>query len=146
MEISKQGIDLIKKYEGFKPYAYLCPANILTIGYGHTRGVRLGQTCTEAEAEQFLKEDLELAEAEVNKVVDKVDLTQGQYDSLVSFTFNLGAGNFKTSTLRKKVLNNPADPTIMGEFGKWVYVRGKVSLGLQKRRLEESKLYFSNNN
>lgn len=145
MKISKQGIDLIKKYEGFKPYAYLCPANILTIGYGHTRGVRLGQTCTETEAEQFLMEDLELAEAEVNKVANEVDLTQGQFDSLVSFTFNLGAGNFKTSTLRKKVLNNPADPTIMGEFGKWVYVRGKVSQGLQKRRLEESKLYFSNN-
>jgi lysozyme len=143
MKTSKQGIDLIKKFEGFKPYAYLCPANILTIGYGHTRGVRLGQTCTEAEAEQFLIEDLELAEAEVNKVVDKVDLTQGQFDSLVSFTFNLGAGNFQTSTLRRKVLNNPADPTIMGEFGKWVYVRGKVSQGLQKRRLEESKLYFS---
>jgi lysozyme len=142
MKISKQGIDLIKKYEGFKPYAYLCPANILTIGYGHTRGVRLGQTCTEEEAEQFLIEDLELAEAEVNKVVDKVELTQGQFDSLVSFTFNLGAGNFKTSTLRQKILNNPADPTIMDEFGKWVYVRGKVILGLQRRRLEESKLYF----
>lgn len=146
MKISKQGIDLIKKFEGFKPYAYLCPANILTIGYGHTRGVRLGQICTEAEAEQFLIEDLELAEAEVNKVVDKVELTQGQFDSLVSFIFNLGAGNFQNSTLRRKVLNNPADPTIMGEFGKWVYVRGKVSLGLQKRRLEESKLYFSNKN
>lgn len=143
MKISKQGIDLIKKFEGFKPYAYLCPANILTIGHGHTRGVRLGQTCTEAEAEQFLIEDLELAEAEVNKVAEKVDLTQGQFDSLVSFTFNLGAGNFKNSTLRRKVLNNPADPTIMGEFGKWVYVRGKVSPGLQRRRLEESKLYFS---
>jgi lysozyme len=59
MKTSKQGIDLIKKFEGFKPYAYLCPANILTIGYGHTRGVRLGQTCTEEEAEQFLIEDLE---------------------------------------------------------------------------------------
>lgn len=143
MKISKQGIDLIKKYEGFKPYAYLCPAGIVTIGYGHTKGVRLGQTCTEAEAEQFLKEDLEIAEAEVNKVVNEVELTQGQYDSLVSFTFNLGAGNFQTSTLRKKVLNNPADTTIMGEFGKWVYVKGKVSPGLQRRRLEESKLYFS---
>lgn len=143
MKISKQGIDLIKKYEGFKPYAYLCPANVLTIGYGHTRGVRLGQTCTEAEAEQFLKEDLEMAEAEVNKIANEVELTQGQYDSLVSFTFNLGAKNFQTSTLRKKVLNNPADPTIKAEFGKWVYVRGKVSPGLQKRRLEESKLYFS---
>ena len=143
MKISKQGIDLIKKFEGFKPYAYLCPANILTIGHGHTRGVRLGQTCTEEEAEQFLIEDLELAEAEVNKVANEVALTQGQFDSLVSFTFNLGAGNFKTSTLRKKVLNNPADPTIMGEFGKWVYVNGKVSQGLQRRRLEESKLYFS---
>lgn len=143
MEISKQGIDFIKKYEGFKPYAYLCPAKILTIGYGHTRGVRLGQTCTEAEAEQFLKEDLEIAEAEVNKVANEVKLTQGQYDSLVSFTFNLGAKNFQTSTLREKVLNNPADPTIKVEFGKWVYVKGKVSPGLQRRRLEENKLYFS---
>lgn len=143
MEISKKGIDLIKNFEGFKPYAYLCPANILTIGYGHTRGVRLGQTCTEAEAEQFLKEDLEIAEAEVNKVANEVKLTQGQYDSLVSFVFNLGANNFKTSTLRKKILNNPADPTIKAEFGKWVYANGKVSPGLQRRRLEESKLYFS---
>lgn len=143
MKISKQGIELIKKYEGFKPYAYLCPANILTIGYGHTRGVRLGQTCTEAEAEQFLKEDLEIAEAEVNQVANEVELTQGQYDSLVSFTFNLGAKNFQTSTLRRKVLNNPADPTIKAEFGKWVYVKGKVSSGLQRRRLEENKLYFS---
>lgn len=143
MEISKQGIDFIKKYEGFKPYAYLCPANILTIGYGHTKGVRLGQTCTEAEAEQFLKEDLEIAENEVNKIANEVELTQGQYDSLVSFIFNLGAGNFRTSTLRQKVLNNPADSTIRYEFGKWVYVRGKVSSGLQRRRLEESKLYFS---
>lgn len=143
MKISKQGIELIKKYEGFKPYAYLCPAGVVTIGYGHTKGVRLGQTCTEAEAEQFLREDLEIAEAEVNKVVDQVKLTQGQFDSLVSFTFNLGARNFNTSTLRKKVLNNPADTTIMGEFGKWVYVKGKISPGLQRRRLEESKLYFS---
>lgn len=143
MKISKQGIKLIKKFEGFKPYTYLCPANILTIGYGHTRGVRLGQTCTEEEAEQFLKEDLELAEAEVNKVAEKVDLTQGQFDSLVSFTFNIGAGNFQTSTLRRKVLNNPADPSIKAEFGKWVYVRGKVNQGLQRRRLEEIRLYFS---
>lgn len=143
MKISKQGIELIKKYEGFKPYAYLCPAGVVTIGYGHTRGVRLGQTCTEAEAEQFLREDLEIAEAEVNKVVDQVKLTQGNFDSLVSFTFNLGARNFNTSTLRKKVLNDPADTTIMGEFGKWVYVKGKISPGLQRRRLEESKLYFS---
>lgn len=143
MKISKQGIKLIKKFEGFKPYTYLCPANILTIGYGHTRGVRLGQTCTEEEAEQFLKEDLELAEAEVNKVAEKVDLTQGQFDSLVSFTFNIGAGNFQTSTLRRKVLNNPADPSIKAEFGKWVYVRGKVNQGLQRRRLEESRLYLS---
>lgn len=143
MKISKQGIKLIKKFEGFKPYTYLCPANILTIGYGHTRGVRLGQTCTEEEADQFLKEDLELAEAEVNKVAEKVDLTQGQFDSLVSFTFNLGARNFQTSTLRRKVLNNPADPSIKAEFGKWVYVRGKVNQGLQRRRLEESRLYLS---
>lgn len=143
MKISKQGIELIKKYEGFKPYAYLCPAGVVTIGYGHTRGVRLGQTCTEAEAEQFLREDLEIAEAEVNKVANEVKLTQGNFDSLVSFTFNLGARNFNTSTLRKKVLNNPADTTIMGEFGKWVYVKGKISPGLQRRRLEESKLYFS---
>lgn len=143
MKISKRGIELIKKYEGFKPYAYLCPAGVVTIGYGHTKGVRLGQTCTEAEAEQFLREDLEIAEAEVNKVADEVRLSQGNFDSLVSFTFNLGARNFQTSTLRKKVLNDPTDTTIMGEFGKWVYVKGKVSPGLQRRRLEESKLYFS---
>lgn len=144
MEISKQGIDLIKKFEGFKPYAYLCPAKILTIGYGHTRGVRLGQTCTEAEAEQFLKEDLEIAENEVNKIANEVELTQGQYDSLVSLCFNIGNENFKTSTLYRKVNADPNDPTIKGEFVKWIYCKKKKSKGLTRRRIEEAKIYFNN--
>ena len=144
MKTSKQGIDFIKSFEKLRLQAYLCEANKLTIGYGHTRGVRLGQTCTEAEAEQFLKEDLEIAEAEVNKVANEVQLTQNQYDSLVSLCFNIGNENFKTSTLYRKVNADPNDPTIKGEFVRWIYCKKKKSKGLTRRRIEEAKIYFNN--
>lgn len=140
MKISKQGIDLIKKYEGFKPYAYLCPAKILTIGYGHTRGVRLGQTCTEAEAEQFLKEDLEIAEIELNKMQG---LSQNQFDALASFIFNLGVRNFQKSTLRTEILRGSNEAEIRSEFGRWIYAGGKISKGLQARRKAEADLFFT---
>ena len=142
MKTSKEGIDFIKSFEELRLQAYLCEANKLTIGYGHTRNVRLGQTCTVAEAEQMLAEDIAIAEKAVNTI--KQELTQNQYDSLVSLCFNIGNENFKTSTLYRKVNADPNDPTIKGEFVKWVWCKKKKSKGLTRRRIEEAKIYFNN--
>lgn len=142
MKTSKEGVDFIKSFEKLRLQAYLCEANKLTIGYGHTRGVRLGQTCTVAEAEQMLAEDIAIAEKAVNTI--KQELTQNQYDSLVSLCFNIGNENFKTSTLYRKVNADPNDPTIKGEFVRWIYCKKKKSKGLTRRRIEEAKIYFNN--
>ena len=142
MKTSKEGIDFIKSFEKLRLQAYLCEANKLTIGYGHTRNVKIGQTCTVAEAEQMLAEDIAIAEKAVNTI--KQELTQNQYDSLVSLCFNIGNENFKTSTLYRKVNADPNDLTIKGEFTKWVWCKKKKSKGLTRRRIEEAKIYFNN--
>lgn len=142
MKTSKEGIDFIKSFEKLRLQAYLCEANKLTIGYGHTRNVKIGQTCTVAEAEQMLAEDIAVAEKAVNTI--KQELTQNQYDSLVSLCFNIGNENFKTSTLYRKVNADPNDPTIKGEFVRWIYCKKKKSKGLTRRRIEEAKIYFNN--
>ena len=141
MKTSQKGIDLIKRFEGFSPTAYLCPAGVWTIGYGHTAGVREGDSVDEDTAEDFLREDLADAEGAVEKYV-KVPLKQWQFDALVSFTFNLGAGNLYSSTLLKKVNRNPDDPSIRQEFEKWVYADGRVLQGLVDRRKAEADMYF----
>ena len=141
MKISQNGIDLIKRFEGFSPTAYLCPAGVWTIGYGHTAGVSEGDSIDGDTAEDFLREDLADAEGAVGKYV-KVPLKQWQFDALVSFTFNLGAGNLYNSTLLKKVNRNPDDPAIRQEFGKWVHAGGRVLPGLVERRKAEADMYF----
>ena len=141
MKISQQGIDLVKRFEGFSPVAYLCPAGVWTIGYGHTAGVHEGDSIDGDTAEDFLREDLTSAEGAVEKYV-KVPLKQWQFDALVSFTFNLGAGNLYSSTLLKKVNRNPDDPSIRDEFKKWVYAGGRVLQGLVDRRKAEADMYF----
>lgn len=141
MKISQQGIDLIKRFEGFSPVAYLCPAGVWTIGHGHTADVHEGDSIDRDTAEDYLREDLESAEGAVGKYV-RVPLKQWQFDALVSFTFNLGAGNLYNSTLLKKVNRNPDDPTIRREFEKWVYAGGRVLPGLVERRKAEADLYF----
>ena len=85
--------------------------------------------------------DLIVAETEVNRY--GFDLTQNQFDALVSFVFNVGAGNFRSSTLLKRLKSNPNDPDIENQFKKWVYDNGKVLPGLVRRRDEEAKLYFN---
>lgn len=141
MKTSQKGIDLIKRFEGFSPTAYLCPAGVWTIGYGHTAGVSEGDSVDEDTAEDFLREDLADAEGAVGKYV-KVPLKQWQFDALVSFAFNLGAGNLYSSTLLKKVNRNPDDPAIRQEFGKWVHAGGRVLPGLVERRKAEADMYF----
>lgn len=141
MRTSQNGIDLVKRFEGFSPVAYLCPAGVWTIGYGHTAGVHEGDSIDGDTAEDFLREDLTSAEGAVEKYV-KVPLKQWQFDALVSFTFNLGAGNLYSSTLLKKVNRNPDDPSIRDEFEKWVYAGGRVLQGLVDRRKAEADMYF----
>ena len=140
MKTSNKGIELIKRHEGFRNKAYKCPADVWTIGYGHTRGVNNGDGITEMEGERFLRQDLAHAEAVVNS--QRGDLTQNQFDALVSLVFNIGSGNFTRSTLLRKLKVNANDPTIAYEFSRWKYGGGKVLPGLVKRRKDENDLYF----
>ena len=142
MKITNEGINLIKKFEGLRLEAYLCPAGVWTIGYGHTKGVKKGQVITQLEADNLLKEDLSSFEKGVTSLI-KSNINQNQFDSLVSFAFNLGLANLKSSTLLKKVNSNSNDRTIVDEFIKWIYAGGKPLEGLKRRRQAEAYLYFS---
>lgn len=139
MKTSDRGVELVKSHEGLSLKAYLCPAGVWTIGYGHTRTAKKGMEITPKKALDLLLEDLQVAENAVSSMVD-VPLTQGQFDALVSFVFNLGAGNFKTSTLRRK-LNAGDYSGASAEFGRWVYSSGRKLGGLVKRRAEERALF-----
>jgi lysozyme len=112
-----------------------------TIGFGHTLGVKEGQTCSREQANEFLIEDLKTAKWFVFNHV-KSAITDNQFSALVSFAFNCGIGNLQTSTLLKKVNVNPADQTIKDEFLKWNKGGGKILNGLTRRRQAEAELYF----
>lgn len=141
MQISQAGLDLIKKFEGFEPEAYLCPAGIWTIGYGHTGDVAEGQTITEEEAEELLRHDVAFAEDAVTDYVEG-DLTQGQFDALVCFVFNIGAGAFRDSTLLR-LLNQGDSEGAAEQFLRWNKAGGKVLAGLTRRREAERELFLS---
>lgn len=140
MNISETGIQLIKKFEGCSLKAYKCPAGIWTIGYGHTSGVKEGQTITKKEAEAYLKQDLTTFETLVSNLVT-VAINQNQFDALVSFCYNLGPGNLRSSTLLKRInagdFNGAAE-----EFDRWIYAGGKKLSGLVKRRAAEKALFL----
>ena len=144
---SANGLAIIKKHEGLRLSSYLCPAGVPTIGYGNTRypdgrKVILGEKLSsEKEATQLLLASLQSFEAAVNRHLP--NLNQCQFDALVSFTYNVGTGAFIKSTLLKKAKVNPADPSILDEFQKWVRGGGRVLPGLVTRRREEANLYFS---
>ena len=142
MNTSPKGIALIKEFEGLRLKAYKCPGGVWTIGYGHTAGVKPGIVISEAQAEEYLKADLIAFERYLNGL--RLALNQNQFDVLISFIYNVGTGNFSSSTLLRKVRANPQDNSIMDEFLRWVYSKGRVLPGLQRRRLAEMKLYFSN--
>lgn len=141
MKTSNKGIDLIKKFEGCKLKAYKCPAGVWTIGYGHTKGVKEGDTCTIAQAEELLKQDLKIFECEIQDLV-KVKLNQNQFDALVSFIYNVGAGAFQDSTMRK-FINAGHFPLAAGQFDRWVYAKGVKLNGLVKRRAAEKELFLT---
>lgn len=133
------GRALIKAAEGKALQAYVCPAGVKTIGYGHTGvDVKLGQVITEAQAEELLSRDLAKFEADVARLCPST--TDNQFSALVSFAYNVGAANLAASTLRKK--HNAGDYTgAKTEFGKWVRGGGRVLPGLVKRRAAEADLY-----
>lgn len=137
MKASDLLIKKITEFEGFSNTAYRCPAGKWTCGIGHTSGVTATTTCTRKEAERWLKEDLAPVEAYVN-TIEQVR-TQGQFDALVDFAYNLGVGNLKESTLLRKVKEGAPTAEIQVEFRQWVYAGGKVMKGLVKRREWEAQ-------
>jgi lysozyme len=146
MKLSEQGLKLVAKHEGLKLKPYLCPANIPTIGYGNTeyengQKVTLNDTVISKErAEELLKNIVIKFEDGIKKLV-KVPLTQHQFDALVSFTYNIGLGNFSKSTLLK-LLNNGDYEGASKEFQRWNKAGGKVLSGLIRRRKEEMELFL----
>lgn len=140
--ITQDGIDLIKRFEGFSSTVYICPAGYPTIGYGHL--VRSGESfteITETEAEELLRKDVESAERAVLRLAN-VPLTDGQFDALVSFTFNLGSGAFQRSTLRRKV-NRQAHVEVPAQLMRWVWAGGRKLNGLVSRRSTEAIRYVA---
>jgi len=131
--------DIIKACEGLRLDAYLCPANVWTIGYGHTRTAKSGLHIDESEAENLLRIDLAQTELFVSRYVH-LELNQNQFDALCSLVFNIGSGNFKASTLRMK-LNRGDIEGAAAEFPKWRKAGGRVLPGLVKRRALEQALF-----
>ena len=146
MQTSDKGIALIKQFEGCKLTAYQDSVGVWTIGYGWTQPVdgkpiRAGMTIKQETAERLLKTGLVSYENDVSRLV-KVDLTQGQFDALVSFTYNLGARSLSTSTLLRK-LNAGDYAGSSDEFLRWNKAGGKVLNGLTRRREAERALFLS---
>lgn len=140
MKTSVIGRRLIKIFEGYRSEAYICPAGKWTIGYGHTRGVKEGDTCTKAQADEFLKEDLLEAENTVN--TQNLDINQHQFDALVSLVYNIGSGNFQESTLLKMLKSDTiARDSLKEAWSRWKYAGGEVQKGLIRRRAAEWSLY-----
>lgn len=139
MRVSKAGLSLIKEFEGLRLEAYRCQADVLTIGYGHTRDVKPGDKITAETAEKMLVDDVSVFELAVSKAVT-APLTQNQFDALVSLAFNIGATAFTNSTLVKK-LNLGRDAA--DEFLRWRYVNRVESPGLLRRREAERALFLS---
>ena len=142
MRINQKGIDLIKECEGLCLNHYKCPAGFWTVGYGHTgKLAESDRKITPEEAEEILKQDLREFERGVEEMV-KVPLTENQFSALVSFSFNLGLGNLRKSTLLKK-LNGGDFQGAAEEFPNWKKAGGRVLEGLIKRRAAERELFLS---
>lgn len=161
--ITKNGVELIKTFEGFVPHLYICAAGYPTIGYGHVvlagdnygnitgaklldiyrkSGLKAAQNAfhmTEIEAEELLLQDVHKFERAVLRLID-TPLTDGQFDAIVSFTYNLGPAALQRSTLRRKV-NRGEHDDVPHEFRKWVFASGRKLKGLIKRRNIEAEVY-----
>jgi len=146
MNTGELGLELIEHFEGLKLKAYKDSVGIWTIGVGtiiYPNGIKVkeGDTCTKEQAFEYLQHDLTQKETAVSKLV-KVPLSQNQFDSLVSFAYNLGEGSLGKSTLLKKVNKNPKDVTVKDEFLKWSKANGVTLAGLLRRRRSEAHLWL----
>jgi lysozyme len=148
MILDNKGYLFITKHEGLSLKPYLCPAKIPTIGYGNTyypdgkRVTLLDKDITKQQAFDMFKEVANRFGKRVDELVTS-NINQNQFNALVSFAYNVGTGNFSSSTLLKKVNKNPNDLTLKAEFLRWNKAGGKVLNGLTNRRNEEADLYFS---
>ena len=145
MEVNKAGRDLIKQFEGCKLKAYKCPAGLWTISWGLTfypdgTKVKEGDVITQQQAEDYFNAIVDDFAKDVDALV-KSNVTANNFSAIVSFAFNVGMGNFRRSTLLRKVNANPKDPSIRAEFKKWVRANDRVMQGLVRRREAEVKLY-----
>lgn len=138
MKTSKNGFDLIKAFEGLRLLAYRCPAGVPTIGYGHTKGVTLGMTCTKEQAEAWLIEDVALCEKAVS-AQSKYCWNQNEFDALVSFAFNLGVGNINKLTAG----GTRSREIIASKILAYNKANGIVLSGLTRRREKERLLFIS---
>jgi lysozyme len=140
---SQNCIDLIKKFEGYHPNAYVCPAGKNTIGFGSTmwmdgKPIKIGEVVTMEGAEKLLQWEME----KKSIALQNLNLNQNQFDSCLSFIYNCGIGAFNRSTLKKKIRMNPNDTTIRDEFMRWVNKGSSFERGLTRRRKAEADLYF----
>ena len=148
MKLNNSGYLLITEFEGFSAKPYLCSAKVPTIGFGntyYTNGTKvtlLDKPITRVQAFEMFKHIADKFASKVSKLVTS-PLNQNQFNALVSFAYNVGTGNFSSSTLLKKVNKNPNDLTLKAEFLRWNKAGGKVLNGLTKRRNEEADIYFS---
>lgn len=134
--VNSETIELIKEFEGCRLEAYKCPAGVWTIGYGHTAGVRQGMKITQAQAEEYLKEDLKKYSAYVDKYVTIFTPNNNQYGALTSFCYNCGAGNLKTLVTGRSASEIAAKLPAYNKAG------GKALAGLTRRREAEKKLFL----
>jgi len=142
-----KGISIIRRFEGLRLRAYICPAGKPTIGWGNTfyennSKVQIGDRITLDRADRLLFHMVNMFEAELSRLV-KSNINENQKGALTSFIFNLGSTKFGRSTLLRKVNANPNDPTIKDEFMRWVGKDPKTINGLRNRRKAEADLYFS---
>lgn len=135
--LSDFGRRFLEQHEGFRLHAYLCASGTWTVGYGHTRNVKPNQTITKEQAEQLLNEDL----APIIDALQGYDFNQNQFDALVSLIFNIGLNGWKSSKLRKAIINNEQQAQITYLWKQWRWVDGEEKL--LPRRNEEIKLYYS---
>ena len=133
-------LEKLMEMEGLRLEAYQDAAGVPTIGYGHTKNVRMGDRISEYWAKELLREDIEEAEWQVKEL--RVAKTEGQLDALVSFVFNLGIGRLKSSTLLKVIREGGSMQQVKKEFKRWVYGGGKQLPGLVKRREWEARRFF----
>jgi lysozyme len=146
MKVNAEGYALIKKFEGCRLKAYLCPANVWTIGYGNTfyengMKVKEGDVITQQRAEELAKFIIDQFAVTIEPFIQK-PLTDNQFSACVSLAYNIGTSGFKRSSVFKKLNINPNDPTIADSFKLWNKGGGKVLAGLVKRREAEIALYF----